>query len=90
MRKKTFLTVLLTALIFISATVLALTTVYRVSAVTLEISAISEEAKTEAATLEKEIASKYKGKNIFSVSSFNIGRKRSEKRSVFSYRKKVL
>ena len=67
MRKKTFLTVLLTALIFISATVLALTTVYRVSAVTLEISAISEEAKTEAATLEKEIASKYKGKNIFSV-----------------------
>ena len=69
MRKKTVLTVLLTALIFISACVLTVTTVYRVSAVTLEIQAISEEAKTEAETLEKSIAAHYKGKNIFSADS---------------------
>ena len=67
MRKKTLVTVLLTVILFISACVLTVATVYRVSAVTLEISVVSEEAKGEAEELEKAIAAKYKKESIFSV-----------------------
>lgn len=68
MQKKKLITILLTVILFLSACVLTATTVYRVSAVTLEISVISEEAKTEVETLEKEIAKRYKKENIFFVS----------------------
>lgn len=67
MRKKSFVTIVLTAILFISACVLTGASVYRVSAVTLEISVMSEEAKKETEELEKAIAKRYKKESIFSV-----------------------
>ena len=67
MRMKTLLTILLTAIVFIAAATLGVTAVYRVSAVTLEVSVVSEEAKTEAELLEKALSSRYKKESMFSV-----------------------
>ena len=73
MRKKSLTTILLTAVLFLSACFLTVTSIYRVSAITLEISVISEEAKQETEELEKAIAKRYKKESIFSV-----GRKQAE------------
>lgn len=67
MRIKTFITILLTAMILIAAATLGVTTVYRVSAVTLEVSVVSEEAKSEAESLEARLSARYKKQNIFTV-----------------------
>lgn len=69
MRIKTFVTILLTAVILIAAATLGVTTVYRVSAVTLEVSVVSEEAKAEAESLEARLSARYKKQNIFTVKS---------------------
>lgn len=67
MRKKTVLTVLLTAVLLIAVAVLTVAAVYRVGAVTLEISTVSEAAKTEAEELQKKLSAQYEKENIFSV-----------------------
>lgn len=67
MRKKTILTVMLTAVLLIAVTVLTVAAVYRVGAVTLEISTVSEAAKTEAEELNKKLSAQYEKENIFSV-----------------------
>lgn len=67
MRKKTLVTILLTIILFLSDCGLTVATVYRVSAVTLQMSVVSEEAKIEAENLEKAVALRYKKQNIFFV-----------------------
>lgn len=65
MRTKTVLTILLTALIFLSAAVLGVSTVYRVSEVSVLSSVISQEAKTEAAELKNRLQTAYEKKSVF-------------------------
>ena len=67
MRMKNLIAILLTAVIFVAVAVLGVSTVYRVSAVTLEVSVVSDDARTEASTLEKQLSALYKKESIFSV-----------------------
>lgn len=60
MRKKNVLVIILTALLFLSATVLGVSTVYRVDDVMLNAPVVSEEAKTEAQELQKKLSAAYK------------------------------
>lgn len=64
---KKFLTILLTTVLFLAATVLTVSSVYRVGAVTLELTAVSEAAKEEASLLENTLSELYKTKSIFFV-----------------------
>ena len=47
MHKRNIIAIILTAVIFVAAVVLGVSTVYRVNAVTLDVSLVSEAAKAE-------------------------------------------
>lgn len=67
MQKKTLLTIILTALIFLSACALGVSTVYRVSDVTVRSATLSDEAETEALELRDRLQQAYYKQNIFSI-----------------------
>lgn len=67
MQKKTWLTILLSAVLFLSATVLGITSVFRVSDLTLELSTLSAEAEQEAEDLQKLLEKHYRSGSIFSA-----------------------
>ncbi len=73
MHKKNVIAIILTAVIFISAAVLGVSSVYRVSAVTLDAPVISEAAKEEAAELQKLLLERYKNESIFFVKGEEAG-----------------
>ena len=60
MRKKNVLVIILTVLIFLSAAVLGVSTVYRVDDVTVNAPVVSEEAKAEARELQNRLSAAYK------------------------------
>ena len=62
---KKFITIILTAILFISAVTLGVNTVYRVSEVGLEINFVSEEAKQEAEELQARLHTVYEKRSIF-------------------------
>lgn len=66
MHKRSIITILLTILVFSAAVVLGVSSVYRVNAVTLEVSVISEVAEEEADSLQKKLLSRYQSESIFS------------------------
>ncbi|HIU58588.1 MAG TPA: FtsQ-type POTRA domain-containing protein, partial [Candidatus Scatosoma pullistercoris] len=67
MHKRSIITILLTILVFSAAVVLGVSSVYRVNAVTLEVSVISEVAEEEADSLQKKLLSRYQSESIFFV-----------------------
>ena len=69
MRKKTLITILLSAVIWISAAVLAVTSVYRVSAVSLDLAHISVEAIAEGEEIERLLGEAYKTESMFKVNA---------------------
>jgi hypothetical protein len=69
MRKKKWLVIILTAILFVSASILGVSTVYRVREVTVLAPIVSEEAKTEAAELQEALNEAYYKDGIFSVDS---------------------
>lgn len=64
--KKT-ITIILTALLFCAFSALGIDSVFRVEDVALEINVVSEDAKTEAQSLKRELLSIYEKNSIFSV-----------------------
>ena len=62
---KKIITIVLTAILFISAVALGVNSVYRVSEVALEINFVSEEAKQEAEELEARLSAVYDKRSIF-------------------------
>lgn len=67
MQKKNVLIIVLTVLIFLSATVLGAATVYRVSDVAVRAPVVSEAAKTEVEDLQKQLTAAYGKQSIFSA-----------------------
>ena len=67
MRKKNFIVIILTILIFLSACVLGFSTVYRVEEVLVIVPVVSQEAKTEAESLRGLLLSAYEKQSIFSA-----------------------
>ena len=67
MHKRNVIAILLTAVIFISAAVLGVSAVYRVNAVTLDASVVSEAAQAEADELQKLLLERYKDESVFFV-----------------------
>lgn len=67
MKKKNFLIIILTVLVFLSAAVLGVATVYRVNEVTVDAATVSEEAKAEAQAMQKELDAIYEKQSIFFV-----------------------
>ena len=67
MHKRNIIAIILTAVIFVAAVVLGVSTVYRVNAVTLDVSLVSEAAKAEADELQKLLLKRYEDESIFSV-----------------------
>ncbi len=65
--KKKILTILLTALVFLSATALGVSTVFRVDTVAIEISRVSAFATEDAEKLRAELIAQYEQESIFSV-----------------------
>lgn len=57
--------IVLTVIVFLAAATLGVTTVYRVNAVTLDVSVISDAARQEAEALQKNLLGRYEGQNIF-------------------------
>ena len=74
MQKKTVLVIILTALIFLSAGVLGVSTVYRVNEVTVRAATLSSEAETEAEQLKEKLQQAYEKK------AFSLSMKRLRKR----------
>lgn len=69
MQKKNVLVILLTIVVFLSAVVLGVTTVYRVDTVTLNASVVSKAAKVEAEALQERLIKAYEKQSVFSVNS---------------------
>ena len=69
MRGKNILIILLTVLVFLSAAVLGVSTVYRITEVSVVVSGISEAAKTEAEQLRFRLMEVYDKQSSFSVKS---------------------
>lgn len=67
MRKRNVIAIILTAVVFIAAAVLGVSSVYRVNTVTLDVSVISEDARSEAEELQKRLLERYKDENIFAL-----------------------
>lgn len=67
MKKKNFLIIILTVLVFLSAAVLGVATVYRVNEVTVDAATVSKAAKSEAQALQKELDEIYEKQSIFFV-----------------------
>lgn len=65
--KKTIIVIVLTALVFLSAVTLGVSTVYRVNEVTVVASTLSNEAKTEAGQLQAELDEAYEKQSIFTA-----------------------
>ena len=65
MRKKSFWVILLTAILFLSATVLGVSTVYRVDDVRVDIVALSQEGDAESKNLQKRLQQLYYKQSIF-------------------------
>ncbi len=63
MKKKTVLTVILTALVVLSAAVLGVANVFRIDAVVVNAPMVSDAAKAEAEALQKELSETYQGTN---------------------------
>lgn len=74
---KKVLTIILTALMFLSGVVLGIATVFRVNDVSVVATVVSEQAKAEAEAFKKDLLKVYNEENIFSV-------KNSEMDSVLS------
>ena len=66
MRKK-FWTILLTLIVFLSGAMLALSTVYRVETVTVNVQYVTEEAKTKGEVLQAHLEEAYEGVSTFFV-----------------------
>ncbi len=64
---KKFWVYILTAIFFLSATVLGVTSVYRVDTVTLSAEVVSEEARQEAEELQQRLLEAYERNSMFSV-----------------------
>ncbi len=64
---KKIITIILTAILFVAAAALGIDSVYRVDEVALEINYVSEDAKSEAAALKKELTELYKKQSVFRV-----------------------
>ena len=67
MRGKNLLIIIFTVLVFLSASVLGVSTVYRVSEVTVTAPVVSEEAKTEAQALQTRLKEAYAKQSTFFV-----------------------
>ncbi|MBQ8684873.1 MAG: hypothetical protein IJ514_01725 [Clostridia bacterium] len=67
MRGKNVLIIILTVIVFLSAAVLGVSTVYRVSEVTVNAPVVSEEAKSEAESLQKRLEEAYARSSTFFV-----------------------
>ncbi len=67
MHKRNVIAILLTAVVFIAAAVLGVYSVYRVDAVTLNVSVVSAVAREEADALQKNLLARYEDESIFSV-----------------------
>lgn len=65
---KKIITIVLTAILFVSAVTLGINSVYRISEVALEINYVSEDAKQEAEDLQARLSSVYDKRNIFTAS----------------------
>ena len=65
MKKRNVLIIILTVLVFLSAAVLGVSTVYRVSEVTVDVATVSTEAQAEAQALQKELDAVYEKQSIF-------------------------
>ncbi len=65
--KKKFLTVLLTALVFLSTAFLGVSTVFRLEGVSVEITLLSSDSKTQAEALQRGLLVAYEGRSIFAV-----------------------
>ncbi len=65
--KKKILTIVLTALLFFSAAIVGVSTVFRVDSVTLKGEVVSAEGKADAELLKTDLLKAYKRENIFSV-----------------------
>ena len=68
MRKHKLLVVILTVILFLSGTILGVSTVYRVREVTVIAPVVSTEAKVEADELQKRLNEAYRNENIFFTS----------------------
>lgn len=64
MKKKNLIVIILTAVIFLSAVVLGVTTVYRVDDVQLNVEVYSQEATAEAEDLQEKLSALYKDESI--------------------------
>ena len=67
MMQKKLWVILLTVLVFLSGTVLGISTVYRIKDVTVDILHVTEEAIVEGAELQKSLQEAYKGNSTFFV-----------------------
>ena len=67
MQKKSLLVILLTTLIFLSACVLGVSTVYRVDEVTVRAATLSSQAETEAEQLKNRLLESYEKESMFFV-----------------------
>ena len=74
---KKIITIVLTAVLFLSAVVLGINSVYRVTEVALEINFVSEDAKTEAEELKARLLETYDKRSVFEV-------KQEESDSIFA------
>lgn len=77
MKKKRILTIVLTALLFVSVVILGVSSTFRVDRVTVEFTLLSEEGKADSQTMQAELTQAYKGKSILSL-------KEEEARAVLS------
>ncbi len=66
-RKKTIWVIVLTVVVFLSMVTLGIDSVYRIDAVTLNATVVSEEAKEEAVLLQERLTDAYEEKSVFSV-----------------------
>lgn len=64
MKKKNLIVIILTAVIFLSAVLLGVTTVYRVDDVTLRVDVYSDEASAEAEELQQKLSALYKDESL--------------------------
>lgn len=64
MVKKNWIIIVLAVVVFLSAALLGVTTVYRIDGVTLETDVYSTEAQQEAEDLQEKLSALYKGENI--------------------------
>ncbi len=67
MKQKRILTIVLTALLFVSAVILGISSTFRIDVVTVEFTLLSEDGKARSQTLQEELTSLYKRESILSL-----------------------